>query len=128
MAPQISADPVTCVSHQSFLSLRSRARVQVREVGSVSGLMRLLLLGVAARVLGRRERCEGWMGFKGSLGRSMGLRARGAAWCCACEAWDARGEVTELCWVEGAVMLRDDEECARTASVSESRWREAQQP
>jgi hypothetical protein len=47
----------------------------------------------------------------------------------ACEICDARGEVTELCCVEGAVMLfRDDDECARTALVASSLWRDAQQP
>ena len=72
------------------------------------------------------------MGFKGVLGRSMASERfrdddEGGAWC-ACETWDARGDVMELGWVDGAVMLRDDDECARTASVPSSLWRDTQQP
>ena len=113
--------------------------IYLREVGSVSGLTRLLLLLgdaavlMVASVFGRRERWAGWIGFKGVLGRSMAsgrLRDddKGGAWL-VCETCDARGEVIELGCVEGAVMLRDDE-CARTAPTPSSSLlgRDAQQP
>lgn len=94
-------------------------------------MTRLLLAAVltAARVFGRRERCAGRIGFKGVLGRSMAFRDddEGGA-LCACETWDARGEATELGCVDGAVILRDDDECARTASALSSLWRDEQQP
>lgn len=91
--------------------------------------MRLLvLLADEASVVGSRERWAGGMGLSAVFGRSMTserLRDGGAF---GCETCDARGDVVGARRVDGAVMLRDDDECARTAGVPSSVGREAQQP
>jgi hypothetical protein len=113
------------VSHQSPRSFSSRDRVHIRFVESSRVLTRALLFVVGeARFVGRRERWPAVMGLRGVFGRSLA-----SCWFregCT-ETCDARGEGMLLGRVEGAVMLRE-EECARTAGVSTSLWREAQQP
>lgn len=128
MAPQISCDPVTCVSHQSSRSFCSRDRVHVRFVESVSGLTRPLLFEVGeASVLGSRERWAVGMGLMGVFGRSVASDRLRDAWAFPWEPCDARGEGMELGRGEGAVMLRE-EECGWTAGALSSLGREAQHP
>ena len=128
MAPQISCDPVTCVSHQSSRSFSSRDRVHVKFVESVKGFTRPLILAPGeASVLGSRERRVAGKGLSGVFGRSLAS----SRLCDGCkfpwEACDARGEGMELGRGDGAVMLRD-EEFAGTAGVLSPLVREAQQP